>query len=199
MLLELESFEPVFADPEESPEDALARVKPLLALVIDGALDAARSDLFIARATRRGVRVILFSSPGSAADVQALAESRGLDWLTLPVDGRRLANVLGRATGPARRKRDRRVRSSPTMAPGGGLLYRDGSGRTWRVYDRRAGPRRSSDPSGSSSADGHAYRVFINEQGEEWRFPFTGDRPLGVTVAALERQLAKAVLHREKS
>lgn len=199
MLVELESFEPAFADPEESAEDALARIKPLLVVLLDADMKAAQSDLFFARAARRGVRVVLFKPPGSARDVRALAEARSLDWISLPIDRRTLAGIIGPEAMVPRRSGDRRSDATPSVAPDGALMFRDRAGREWLVYDRRGGPRRAANrsresPPGSPLAL-ESYRAFISESGEEWRFPFRPDEPLLVTEAALERQLAQAILH----
>ena len=50
--VELAKLEPAFAAPGENPSDALARVKPLLVVLIDAASEDAISDLFAARASK---------------------------------------------------------------------------------------------------------------------------------------------------
>ena len=99
MLLEMEDFEPVFAQPDERPEDALSRLRPPLVIVIDGELDAARSDLFFARASAARARVVLFSEPLAAAGVQAAARARRLPFFAMPVDRATLGQVLASASG----------------------------------------------------------------------------------------------------
>ena len=195
ILIELESFEPVFAGFGETPEEALARIKPLSTIFMDGDLEAARSDLFFARAARRGVRVILFRSPVSRVDVQALAEARNIPWTPIPVDRQGLAALLIGDPSASRRRGDRRSGPSATTHPDGTLRFRDRQGRQWTVYDRRSGPRRAEDRSAETIAETDAYRAFVNEQGEEWRFPLTLDEPRGMTAAALERQLSRARRH----
>src|SRR5256885_1985747 len=66
MLLELEDYDPVFAEPGERPEDAIRRLRPPLIVMLDGEIDAASSDLFYARAAASGARVVLFSEPVAA-------------------------------------------------------------------------------------------------------------------------------------
>src|SRR5438067_3156493 len=61
MLLELEDYKPVFAEPGERPEDAIRRLRPPLIVMLDSELDAANSDLFYARAAAAGARVVLFN------------------------------------------------------------------------------------------------------------------------------------------
>lgn len=193
MMLELEQFEPAFAQPGEGPEDALARLRPLLVILLDGDLEAARSDLFFARAARRGVRVILFSPPGSEGDVEALAEGRSVGWFTLPIDRSTLARLIGDGSPRTRSGGDRRVEGT-SWAADGTLIYDDASGRRWYVYDRRAGDRRA----GASAAPGQEakgdYRAFVSGSGEEWRIPFDGSARLEITATALGEQLARATL-----
>ena len=100
MLLEMEDFEPVFARPDERPEDALSRLRPPLVIVIDGELDAARSDLFFARAAAARARVVLFSEPLAADDVRAAPRARRLPYFAMPVDRVTLGQILASATSP---------------------------------------------------------------------------------------------------
>jgi DNA-binding NtrC family response regulator len=94
MLLELDDFEPVYAAVGERPEDALARVRPPLVVVLDGELDAARSDLFFARALTAHAKVVLFSEPFAPSDVRAVARERGVPFFGMPVDRATLAGVV---------------------------------------------------------------------------------------------------------
>jgi hypothetical protein len=94
MLLELEHYEPVFAEPGERPEDAIRRLRPPLIVMLDGELDAASSDLFYARASAAGARVVLFSEPVAADDVLAIARARSLPFVALPCDRAMLRSVL---------------------------------------------------------------------------------------------------------
>ena len=73
--VELAKLEPAFADPGENAADALARVKPLLVVLIDSANEEAINDLFAARASRREVGLAIFS--GSRDDDAARADPGG--------------------------------------------------------------------------------------------------------------------------
>jgi CheY-like chemotaxis protein len=86
MLLELEGYEPSYTADGERPEEALARLRPPLVIVLDGELEAARSDLFFARAARAGARVVLFAPPSDGGAVAALARARGLAHFAMPCD-----------------------------------------------------------------------------------------------------------------
>jgi hypothetical protein len=188
MLLELDTHEPAFALPDESPEEAVRRVRPLLVILLDGSLEAAASDVFHARA--KGTPVVLFSTPRTAASVRALADERRLPWFTMPVDRASLGRVIrdAVASSPPRAGRDRR-RPSARRAPDGTLIYRDREGSEWQVFDRRAGERRA------RAAEENGYRAFVNDAGEEWRYELTDDEAGQESAAALERQLARAVRH----
>jgi hypothetical protein len=184
LLLELEKYEPVFALPDESPEEAIRRTRPVLVIVLDGSLDAATSDVFYARA--KGTPLILFGTSRNESTIRALAEGRQLRSFTMPIDRERLSQLIRDAIGgsPVRSGRDRR-RPSTRQAPDGTLIYRDREGSEWQVYDRRTGDRRGSDAGG--------YRAFVNEAGEEWRYELSGTEARQKSAAALERQLAAAV------
>ena len=99
MLLELENLEPVFPQPGERAEDALARLRPPLVVVLDGDLEVARSDLFFARAARAQASVVLFSVPGSPFDAETHARERGIRWFGIPSDRATLARALEQAIG----------------------------------------------------------------------------------------------------
>ena len=186
LLLELARYEPVFAQPSESPEEAIRRVRPFLVLLLDGTMDEAASDVFHARL--KEVPVILFATPRTEAAVRAVANERRLPWFTLPVSGERLGRVILEAVaGSATRSgRDRR---HPTAhhAPDGTLIFRDRHGGEWQVYDRRTGDRRA------SPENENKYRTFVNHAGEEWWYELSPDEATQYSPAALERQLDAAV------
>jgi DNA-binding NtrC family response regulator len=94
MLLELEHYEPVFAEPNELPEDAIRRLRPPLIVMLDGQLDAASSDLFFARASASGARVVLFTEPLAAEELRAVARERRVPYVIMPVDRATLGQVL---------------------------------------------------------------------------------------------------------
>jgi hypothetical protein len=189
MLLELDKYEPAFAMPEESPEEAVQRVRPVLVILLDGSLEAANSDVFHARAKR--TPVILFGTQRTETMVRTIADARRLQWFAMPVDRATLSRAIHDAVPrkPPRSGRDRRTPSA-REAPDGTLIYRDREGREWQVYDRRVGERRARD---SESR----YRAFVNDLGEEWRYALSEDERGERSATALERQLAGAVRHQE--
>ena len=192
MLLELEGYDPVFALGSESPDAALARVKPLLVVLVDHELDVAKSDLFLARAARRQVGVVFFGTRASATP-SAWAESRRVPWFRMPVDGSTLRRAIEESTSGFRLLRteaDRRRHRTETDADGT-LIYHDRSGRRWHVYDRRSADRRQN-PSTPADASGNGDRTFVNEAGEQWRVVMRPGDFLDESPAALEQQLARA-------
>jgi hypothetical protein len=184
LLIELDRYEAAFANPNESPEEAVRRVRPTLVILLDGSLDAAGSDVFHART--KGTPLILFGTPATAGRVRRVALERQLPWFTVPVDRATVSRLIEEAIAGAglRSGHDRR-RPSARQAPDGTLVYRDRAGREWQVYDRRVGERRKAE----------AYRAFVNDAGEEWRYELSEDEEGDTSVAALERQLAAAVRH----
>jgi len=100
--LGLGELEPVFAEPGERPEDAIARLQPPFVVLLDGELEEADSDLFYARAARRGARVLLFAAPRSGPGVLALARARGVPHIVVPLedDALREAVLATRDAGP---------------------------------------------------------------------------------------------------
>jgi hypothetical protein len=192
MLLELEGFDPAFALDNESADAALARVKPLLVVLVHHTLDVAKSDLFLARAARRQVGVVLFGTEDSAPPA-AWAKSRRVPWFRMPVDGTTLRRAIEESTSGFRLWRtdvDRRRHRTETGADGT-LIYHDRSGRRWQVYDRRSGDRRQN-PSTSADASGNGERTFVNDDGEQWRVVMRPGDFLDASPAALEEQLARA-------
>ena len=99
LLLELEDYEPVFAEPDERYDDAIRRVRAPLVVILDGESDEARSDIFHARAAQSGARVVLFSEPVGAAEVREAARTRRLPFFAMPVDRATLGSVLRGAVG----------------------------------------------------------------------------------------------------
>ncbi|HEY2378585.1 MAG TPA: hypothetical protein VGH98_21575 [Gemmatimonadaceae bacterium] len=188
MLVELSQLEPVFADPNERPEDALARHVPLLVIVADGEVDTFRSDLFLARAEHRGIGVVVFGVT-HRGDTGSWAQQRGLPYLELPTDAEMFGRILDQATRQDRRSRlagDRRNSAYTERAVDGTLIFQAESGERWYVYDRRSGERRRIE---SSEAP---YRAFVSQNGVELRVPLEPHEFGDKTPETLQRQLARA-------
>lgn len=158
VLLELDGCQPVFAGTQEASVEALQRLRPLGAVLVDCEAGTAESDLFFAAAHRGGTRVVVFGPSYLAGRICGIARTRHVSWFTLPPEPDRLRTALG-----ARRKdgatEGRRRNPEMTFAADGTRILFDRVGRHWMVYDRRVGDRRSLE---TSSVD----RVFIAEDGE---------------------------------
>jgi len=195
MMLELEGYEPAFARDGESADAALTRVRPLRVVLVDEGLDAAHSDIFLARAARGQVGVVVFGGQ-TAAGPPPWAQARRVPWFRMPVEGAELRRAIEESTASFRLWRsetDRRRARTETGADGT-LIYHDRSGRRWYVYDRRGTDRRQRGLAGfpPSDAAGAAHRAFVNDAGEEWRVELAAADFLDDSPAALERQLARA-------
>ena len=186
LLIELVRYEPVFARPDESPEEAIRRVRPFLVLLLDGSVEEATSDVFHARL--KGTPMALFATPRTEHVVRAIANARSLPWFTLPVSTEVLGRVILEAVAGAstRSGRDRR---QPTAhhAADGALIFRDRNGGEWRVYDRRGSDRRA------TSSTHMGYRTFVNHAGEEWWYELPLEEVVEYSPSVLERQLSAAV------
>jgi hypothetical protein len=192
MLLELEGYEPAFARDGEGPEAAFARVKPLLVVLVDQALDVAKSDLFLARAARRQVGIVMFGAHAVSTE-PAWARSRRVPWFRMPVDSAALRRAIEESTASFRLWRtgtERRRHRTETDADGT-LIYHDQAGRRWQVYDRRSGERRQGGRA-PAGADAAGDRTFVNDAGERWRVDMVAADFLDDSPAGLEKQLARA-------
>lgn len=189
MLVELSQHEPVFADPAERPEDALARHLPLLVIIADGEVDTFRSDLFIARAQHRGIGVVVFGRASSEGTAD-WAKERGLQYLELPSDAEAFGRILDQASRQDRRSRlvgDRRRPPHTERSADGTLILQAESGERWYVYDRRAGERRAAGQQTPVS-----YRAFVNQEGVERRVTLEPHEFTDKTPDTLQQQLARA-------
>ena len=188
MLVELSQLEPVFADPNERPEDALARHLPLLVIVADADIDIFTSDLFIARAQHRGIGVVVFGS-GKRGKSAEWAKEHEIPYLELPTDAEVFGRILDQATRLDRRSRlagDRRRAPHTERGVDGTLIFEAESGERWYVYDRRAGERRRSEQAAPE------YRAFVNQEGVERRVALAPHEFREKSAEALQEQLARA-------
>ncbi|HEX2780323.1 MAG TPA: hypothetical protein VHM30_12545 [Gemmatimonadaceae bacterium] len=96
LLMELDGYNVDFAQVGERAEDAIERLHPPLIICADGTLSELSSDLFLARASKRG-RVVLFAAPELGEDVRELAARRGFPFFGLPVDRETLSRALAAA------------------------------------------------------------------------------------------------------
>src|SRR4051812_19278573 len=150
-------FRAAFPHENERAEDALMRVRPLAAILVDALADASESDLFMARARKKKVSVFLFGSPDAVDARRAWAAERVIPTFVIPYDLERLQEALERVSTDGQNPRRTAGRRAHTeRAPDGTLIFDDGAGHRWSVYDRRGGDRRK------EIVD----REFVSEEGE---------------------------------
>ncbi len=159
LLVELANYAPIFAREGERPEEALARARPVLVVLIDDTLEAARSDVFFARAAQQRSPMAVFPGRTSRRELMARIGERGIPYFEIPTDAADLARVIriAAATTWWKRGSDRRALPAAEHADEGELFFVDRSGRRWQVYDRRGSDRRRSD------GNAHVTRVFVSE------------------------------------
>lgn len=95
LLVELQGYSPVFADPNEDPETAIERLKPEL-VIVDCDHDALCSEHFFRIVEHIGGRAVVFSPSRLSSEVKTVAEAYGLDSFTLHITPHELGRVLER-------------------------------------------------------------------------------------------------------
>jgi hypothetical protein len=97
-LLELEGLTPAFSGPEESPREALMRIRPRW-VFIDVEHPSAVSSQFIGPATMTGARVFLFGNRRTSRDIPQIATIHNVKSFTLPLEQDEFARLLREGTG----------------------------------------------------------------------------------------------------
>ena len=187
-LVEQARLRPAFANDGESAAAALARVKPMLAILIDALSDTSHSDLFLARARTRSVSVALFCGETQKARRLEWARSHGISVFGLPADIEALHTWLTNLAAPtakarSRRRGQRRGQPIATKGTDGTLILLDAQGVRWSVYDRRSSDRRSGDAT---------QRHFISDSGEERACDLASHEESDTSAIALSEQLARS-------
>jgi hypothetical protein len=182
--VELAKLEPAFAAPGELPAHALARVKPILVVLVDADGEDAISDLFTARVAKREIGLAIFSGSPDHEFARDWARRHEIPFFRLPVDLESFGRVLDQAARGTERRQaaDRRQPAVVGRAVDGTLRLTDESGRAWYIYDRRGSERRAS-PS---------YRAFVATDGSELRAMLSDEEFAARGPAALIAQLARA-------
>lgn len=181
-LVELTRLQAAFPQPDEAPEDALTRVRPMVAILVDAVTDEAQSDIFLAKATRRGVPVMMFGSAALIGERRAWARSRPVATFVLPADIDELSTALmALDPGKPRVRQGQRRAAHTERSANGTLIFDDGETR-WQVYDRRASDRRG------ATID----RRFVSDTGEIRHCDVAAGEVDLLSVADLTAQLARA-------
>jgi hypothetical protein len=92
-VVDLAGHVPCFPRPDESPRDALLRVRPRLA-VIDCDHEEACSDSFVGPALMTGARILLVAPDKRRYNGAGVAERLGLTVIRMPSDHERLVRWL---------------------------------------------------------------------------------------------------------
>jgi hypothetical protein len=173
----------VFPRPGENPEAALARVRPLAVILMEGSSDGARSELLIVRARRRGARVMLFGTAVSIEPIREWAKQLDVATFTLPDELEDLRQALeeARRQQMAGRRGDRRA--SVEANPDGSVTFQDATGTAWQVYDRRTGDRRATGLT----------REFVSAVGDRRTCAVRPDEVTAVSPEQLAEQLARSI------
>lgn len=190
--VELTKLEPAFAAPGEHPEEALARVKPMLVVLIDAEFEEAMSDLLATRASKRGIGIALFGGSSASTDEvgRLWAERHKISFFRLPVDLEAFGRILDQAArngASERRGSERRTAPAVDRALDGTLVFIDSAGKPWYVYDRRGSDRRIDGRAAHGS-----YRAFVSADGIERRCALSDIEFSAREPSALGAQLARA-------
>lgn len=185
LLVEMAGRQPVFANPDETTAEALDRLRPRAVVLVDCALDVARSDLFFAKAAQKHTGVIVFGPDASAHRIGEIAAERSIPWLVLPPTADDVADAIAAVAQQPTRRTDERRRRELRIFPDGTPMVSDDEGRRWMVYDRRAAhDRRSVD----------AHRIFVAVDGERREVVVNAPDSSSPTAATLLEQLQRATL-----
>ena len=101
LLLDPDEYDPTFPLSTERPEDALARARPPLVLLLDCNLDVAHSDLFFARSAKTRATIVLFGPPGSRENVDGMSRTRDIPCVHLPTSRAALTEAVEAAISSA--------------------------------------------------------------------------------------------------
>lgn len=185
VLVELTGLRAAFARHDEAPSHALARVRPIAAILLDAVTDDASSDLFLARARRRKTPVLMFGSTASVSSKRSWATERAIPIYALPAEIDALQGSLERLRPPAdspMRQTQRREVTRARREPAGRLVFSDGAGARWTVYDRRSSDRR-----------GEIDRRFVSDDGQVLRCKISIEEARSESATTLNEQLARAI------
>ena len=187
LLVELANYTPIFAATDERPEDALTRARSVAVVLIDDTLEAARSDVFFARAAQQRAAIAIFPGKGSRRELMARIGERGIPYFEIPTEAAELARVIRTAASTTwwKRSADRRALPAAEHPDDGGLYYVDRAGRRWQVLDRRGSERRQ------TVGEGAVTRLFVSE-GDSLAVRLGEGEIDARSVTDLERQFLQA-------
>lgn len=167
-----------FPRSDETAEQALERIRPMAAILMDAVLEQSGSDLFLARARRRNTVVMLFGQAPRVRQRRPWADQNDVPCFALPEDMDALCGALSRLRAPGSTARTNNV---PSQSASIGA-FQDSAGVRWSVYDRRLDRRRNI-----------IDRRFVSDRGEVRRCSLTLAEAEARSANELSRQLERAV------
>jgi len=181
-LVEALRLQAVFPRPGENPDAAVARVRPLAVILMEGSSGSAGSEILLVRARRRGARVMLFGDAASIAPLREWAKQADVASFMLPDELEGLRQALERTNSELRVARRGDRRAPVDSNPDGSVTFHDAAGTRWQVYDRRTGDRRAREMT----------REFINAAGDRRIYLMHPEDVSATSPAQLADQLARA-------
>lgn len=181
-LVEHARYTAAFPAPDELPAQALERVRPMAAVLLDVADTNGASDLFVSRAEKLSVRVFVFGRRERIEKHSEWSRRHQLPTFALPEDIARLENALEGLIPDAVRPRAARDRRGEAQRDASGTLdFIDERGVHWTVYDRRGPERRN-----------RVDRRFVSDGGEVRHCEITEQEARLVSVVMLAAQLERS-------
>ena len=182
-MVEFARYTAAFPGPDELPAQALERVKPLAAVVLDISEDAGASDLFVSRADRLSVPVLLFGRPEVLEQRRQWLAHRQLTAFALPDEIAQLESAIEGLMPDDLRPRSVQDRRGRALRNSSGVVdFVDAGGMHWTVYDRRGPERRN-----------RVDRRFVSDSGEVRHCEITEQEARLVSLATLAEQLGRSI------
>lgn len=180
-IVESVRYTAVFPSAGESPDQAVVRVKPLAAVLLDAGESSAQSDLLLSRTRKLGARLMLF---GDRVDARATwARANSVLMFRLPQEIEALSDALEALLPDGPRPRGGRSgeRREAERRPDGSLVFTDAAGVRWSVYDRRGAERR-----------GMVDRRFVSDSGRALHCDVPAREAAVISIDVLSAQLERA-------
>jgi hypothetical protein len=98
LLVELAGFRPAFADEDERPMDAILRLRPLAAVLVDDMYDLARSDVFLAWAAQQRIPLAIFAGKGAQRGDTSRIRARGISVIDPPLAAEAIGDAIRTAS-----------------------------------------------------------------------------------------------------
>ena len=97
LLVELAGFKPAFAGEGERPMDAIIRMRPVAAVLMDDLLDLVGSDVFLAWAAQQRLPLAVFAGKGARRADTSRLRARGIGFVEQPLDTNAIGDAIRNA------------------------------------------------------------------------------------------------------